>query len=106
MARIARYHLLAVSNRGLSRATVAASGRLMHFVILWVKWGFWAISLVLDMPEGLAMSLSTQEIIYIPTKVSAKILAHGIGVQGPSKLVKKSKTPHFASRSQANPSPK
>ena len=40
MARIARYHLLAVSNRGLSRATVAASGRLMHFVILWVKWGF------------------------------------------------------------------
>jgi len=61
----------------------------MHFVILWVKWGFWAITLVPDMLEGLARSLSTREIIYVPTNVSAKILAHGIGVQGPSKLVKK-----------------
>ena len=34
------------------------------------------------------------------------MLAHWIGVQGPSKLVKKNKTPHSASLSQANPSPK
>jgi len=42
----------------------------------------------------------------VSKKVSAKILAHWIGVQGPSKLVKKQKTPPFARPSQAKPSPK
>jgi len=74
--------------RGLSRSTVAVSDRLMHFLVLGVKWGFWAINLVPDMLED----------------QGAKILAHWIGVQGPSKLVKKH--PHFPSPSRANPSPK
>jgi len=75
-------------------------------LILWVKWGFWAITLVPDMLEGQARALSTREIISFSKNVWAKILAHCIGVQGPSKLVKKTKTPHFASLPQANPSPK
>jgi len=62
-ARIARYHLLAGRYRGLSRATVAASGRLLHFFILGEKWCFCAITLVTDMLEGQARALSTWEII-------------------------------------------
>jgi len=59
------YSSLAYSNGELSWviATVAASGRLMHFLILGVKWGFWAIPLVPDMLEGQARALSTREII-------------------------------------------
>jgi len=56
-------YILAGSYRGLSRATVAASGRLTHFLILGVKWSFWAIPLVPDMLEGQARALSTREII-------------------------------------------
>ena len=67
---------------------------------------FWAITLVPDTLEGQARALSTWEILQFPTEVSAKISAHWIGVQGRSKLVKKTKTPQFASQSQANPSPK
>jgi len=60
------YSSLAYSSEelsGLSQATVAASGRHMHFLILGVKWGFWVITLVLDMLEGQAKALSTREII-------------------------------------------
>jgi len=39
------------------------SGRLMHVLILGVKWGFGAITLVPDMLEGQARDLSTREII-------------------------------------------
>jgi len=35
----------------------------MHFLILGVKWGFWAITLAPDMLEGQAWALSTREII-------------------------------------------
>ena len=35
----------------------------MHFLILRVKWGFGAITLVPDMLEGQARPLSTREII-------------------------------------------
>jgi len=45
------------------------------------------------MLEGQARALSTREIIEFSTKVLAKILAHWNGVQGPSKLVKKTKSP-------------
>ena len=61
-ARIARYHLLAGSYHRLSQATEAASGRLMHFLIFGVKWGFWTITLVTDMLEGHARALLTREI--------------------------------------------
>jgi len=61
--RIARYHRLAARYRVLQRASVTASGRLMHFLIFGVKWGFWAITLVPDMLEGQARALSTREII-------------------------------------------
>ena len=92
-ARIARQHILARRYRALSRATAAASGRLMHFLIFGVKWGFWAITLVPDMLEGQTRALSTREIIQFCKQVSAKISAHWIGVQGPSNLVRKTKTP-------------
>jgi len=42
----------------------------------------------------------------VSKNVWSKLLAHWIGVQGLSNLVKKQKHPHFPSRSQANPSPK
>jgi len=54
---------------------------------------FWAITLVPDTLEGQARALSTWEILQFPTEVSTKISAHWIGVQGRSKLVKKTKTP-------------
>jgi len=54
---------------------------------------FWAITLVPDALEGQARALSTWEILQFPTEVSTKISAHWIGVQGRSKLVKKTKTP-------------
>jgi len=57
------YSSLAYCSGELSRATIAASGRLMHFLLLEVKWGFWAITLVPDMLEGQARALSTREII-------------------------------------------
>jgi len=34
-----------------------------HFLILGVKWGFWAITVVPDMLKGQARALSTREII-------------------------------------------
>jgi len=43
---------------------------------------------------------------HLVSNKSLKLLVHWIGVQGPSKLVKNTKQPHFASLSQANPSPK
>jgi len=92
-ARIARYHLLAWSYRGLSRATLAASGRLMHFLMLGVEWGFWAITLVPDMLEGQSKgSIDAGDHLVCKTSLR-QILVYWIGVQGPSKLVKKTKTP-------------
>jgi len=87
---------LAYSSGELSRviaSSVAASGRLMHFLILEVKWGFWAITLVPDLLEGQSRVLSIDAGDQFPKKVWAKILAHWIGVQGQSKLVKNPKTP-------------
>jgi len=49
------YSLLSSSSGELSRFTVAASWRLMHFLQFsdfGVKWGFWAITLVPDILEG------------------------------------------------------
>jgi len=68
--------------------------------------GFWGDNFGSRHARIQARALSTRKIIYFPQKGSAKISAHWIGVQGSSKLVKKKKTPHFASPSQANPSPK
>ena len=60
------YSSLASSSAELSRATVDASERLMHFLQFsdfGVKWGFWAITLVPDTLEGQARALATREII-------------------------------------------
>jgi len=57
------YSSLSYSGGKLSWATVAASGRLMRFLILGVNWGFRAITLVPDMLESQARALSTREII-------------------------------------------
>ena len=60
------YSSLASSGAELSRATVAASERLMHFLQFsdfGAKWGFWAITLFPDMLEGQARALSTREIV-------------------------------------------
>jgi len=100
------YSSLPYSSGELSRATVAASGSLMHFLILGVKRIFWAIILVPDMLESQARALSTREIIYFPKQVWSKILAHSIGVHGLSNWSKKQKKTHFPRPSQANPSPK
>jgi len=92
------YSSVASSSAELSRATVAASGKLMHFLQFsdfGAKWGFSAIILVPDMLEGQTRALLTREIVLFPTTVCVKILVHGIGVQGPSKLVKKPKTPQI-----------
>jgi len=57
------YSSLASSSGDLYQATVAASGRLLQLLILGIKWGLWAITLVPDMLEGQARTLTTMEII-------------------------------------------
>jgi len=97
------YSSLAYSSGELSRATVTAIGRFMHFLILGVKWFFCAISLVPDIREGQARALSTREIISFPNKVWSKILTNWIRVQGLSKFVKKTKTPSLSERLPGEP---
>ena len=90
------YSSLAYSRWELSRVIASYCSRQWEthaFSDFGSKMFFWAITLVPDMLEGQARSLSTREIILFPTKFLSKILAHWIGVQGPSKLVKKTKTP-------------
>ena len=75
----------------------------MHFLNLRVKWVFWAITLVPDMLEG---SVDAGDHV-----VSKKSLSQNFGLldwrPGLVKVgQKKTKHPHFASLSQANPSPK
>ena len=87
------YSSLAYSSGELSRATVAASGRLMHFLILGVKWGFWAITLVPDMLEGQAKgSIDVGDYL-----VSEKSFSQNFGPldwrPGPVKVGQKTKTP-------------
>ena len=96
---------LAYSSGELSRATVAASGSLMHFLILGVKRIFWAIILVPDMLESQARALSTREIIYFPKQVWSKILAHSIGVHGLSNWSKKQKKLIFRDPPRRTPHP-
>jgi len=60
------YSSLASSSAELSRVIVATSRRLMHFLQFsdfGAKWGFWAITLVPDMLEGQAKTLSTRTIV-------------------------------------------
>jgi len=100
------YSSLSSSSGELSRVTVAANGRLIHFLQFsdfGAKWGFWAITLVPDMLESQARALSTREIVQFPKTVCAKILVHGIGVQGPSNLVKKPKTPQLCEPTPGEP---
>jgi len=76
----------------IEMAPVEDSMHFLQFSDLGVKCVFWAITFVPDMLEGQSRALSTREIMEFPKRVWAKILAHWIGVQGQSKLVKNSKT--------------
>jgi len=91
---------------GLSQATVAASGRLMHFLILGVKWGFWAITLIPDMLEGQA-SASNDAGDHLVSKTS---LSQNFGPldwrPGPVKIGKKNKnTPALRAPPRRTPHP-
>ena len=68
----------------------------MHFLILGVKWGFWAMTLVQTCQKVKQGFYRRGRLSSFQKKVSAKILAHWIGVQGASNLVKKNEnTPLF-----------
>jgi len=80
----------------------------MHFLILGVKWGFCAITLVSDMLEG-----QVNQGLYqhgrsssLQKKFEPKFWPIGLASRASQSWSKIQKHPHFASSSQAKPSPK
>ena len=92
----ASYSSLASSSAELSQATVDASGRLMHFLQFsdfGGKMGFLGHNFGYRHARRSSKGSIVAGHYLVSQKITAKISAYWIGVQGPSKWVKKTKTP-------------
>jgi len=93
------YSSLAYSSRELSRVIASYCSRQCETLILGVKWGFWAMTLVPDMLEGQARALSTRRLSSFQKKFQPKFWPIGLASRARQSWSKKRKHTHFASPS-------
>jgi len=77
-----------------------------HFLILGEKWGFWAITVVPDVLEGQARLYRRGRSFSFQKTFEPNFWSIGLASKARQNWSKNQKHPHFASLSQANPSPK